>query len=234
MSSPQRPARRTPDCWLHTSGFESKYNVRVDVVAVGSGQAIELRRGDADIVLSHAPSLEEPFVSTATGCSGGRSCTTVRDSGAPDDPAGATATTHDGFSRIGPTRPLSFAIGQFGTYVKELRYGSGRAGPSRSGMVQGVGKGMEETLQMARRCRLHINRRGDIFRDQTGVPRSCSGTTACSTSTASYPLTLTSPIVNIRHSIFFAEWLVNPGTQDMIASYTKNGRQLFYPNALPP
>jgi tungstate transport system substrate-binding protein len=43
--------------------FERRSGVDVKVVAVGSGQALELaRRGDADVVLAHAPDLEHQFM----------------------------------------------------------------------------------------------------------------------------------------------------------------------------
>ena len=43
--------------------FEKEAGIRVKVVAVGSGQALELgRRGDADVLLTHAPKAEEQFV----------------------------------------------------------------------------------------------------------------------------------------------------------------------------
>ncbi len=43
--------------------FQKKYNCRVDVVAVGTGQSLELgRRGDADVVLVHSRKGEDQFV----------------------------------------------------------------------------------------------------------------------------------------------------------------------------
>src|ERR1700747_1757418 len=43
--------------------FERASGYRVEVIAVGSGQALELgRRGDADVVLSHAPAAERALV----------------------------------------------------------------------------------------------------------------------------------------------------------------------------
>lgn len=43
--------------------FREETGIEVKVIAVGSGQALELgRRGDADVVLTHAPEAEEQFV----------------------------------------------------------------------------------------------------------------------------------------------------------------------------
>ena len=43
--------------------FEDEAGVNVKIIAVGTGQALEMgRRGDADVLLVHAPSAEEEFV----------------------------------------------------------------------------------------------------------------------------------------------------------------------------
>ena len=43
--------------------FEEQYNFRVNPIAVGSGAALEMgRRGDADVLLTHAPATEWPLV----------------------------------------------------------------------------------------------------------------------------------------------------------------------------
>jgi tungstate transport system substrate-binding protein len=48
--------------------FEKKYGVKVDVVAVGTGQALQIgRNGDADVVMVHAPALEKKFVEEGYG-----------------------------------------------------------------------------------------------------------------------------------------------------------------------
>jgi tungstate transport system substrate-binding protein len=48
--------------------FEEQTHVRVKVVAVGSGQALELgRRGDADVLLTHAPEAEQRFMAEGFG-----------------------------------------------------------------------------------------------------------------------------------------------------------------------
>ena len=48
--------------------FEQKFNARVDVVAVGTGQAIEIgTKGDADVILVHARARENKFVEEGHG-----------------------------------------------------------------------------------------------------------------------------------------------------------------------
>ncbi|MEM3816229.1 MAG: substrate-binding domain-containing protein, partial [Candidatus Bathyarchaeia archaeon] len=48
--------------------FEEKYNIKVRVLPMGSGRAIEVaKRGDADIVLVHSRSLELEFLNSGYG-----------------------------------------------------------------------------------------------------------------------------------------------------------------------
>ncbi len=48
--------------------FEAKYNVKVEVISLGTGQAIETgKRGDCDIILVHARDLEDKFVEEGHG-----------------------------------------------------------------------------------------------------------------------------------------------------------------------
>lgn len=48
--------------------FEEKHNIEVDVISVGTGQAIETgERGDCDIILVHARELEDQFVEEGYG-----------------------------------------------------------------------------------------------------------------------------------------------------------------------
>src|SRR6266540_1601827 len=48
--------------------FEQKYNAKVDIVAVGTGQALKLgENGDADVVLVHARKQEDAFVAAGFG-----------------------------------------------------------------------------------------------------------------------------------------------------------------------
>ncbi len=48
--------------------FEQQYNVRLDVIAVGTGKALKLgENGDVDVVFVHAPKAEQAFVNAGFG-----------------------------------------------------------------------------------------------------------------------------------------------------------------------
>jgi tungstate transport system substrate-binding protein len=48
--------------------FEQRHNAKIDVIAVGTGKALKLaENGDVDVVLVHAPDLEEAFVAAGHG-----------------------------------------------------------------------------------------------------------------------------------------------------------------------
>jgi tungstate transport system substrate-binding protein len=49
-------------------GFEEEYDVQVDVIAVGTGQALEMgENGDADVLLVHARAREDAFMEAGHG-----------------------------------------------------------------------------------------------------------------------------------------------------------------------
>ena len=74
--------------------FEEETGYNVKIIAVGTGQALEMgRRGDADVLLVHAPSAEEEFVAEGHGVN--RLLVMHNDFiivGPEDDPAGVAAT----------------------------------------------------------------------------------------------------------------------------------------------
>ena len=48
--------------------FEEKYNVKLDVISVGTGKAIRLgKNGDVDLIFVHAPGAEKKFVNDGYG-----------------------------------------------------------------------------------------------------------------------------------------------------------------------
>ena len=105
--------------------FEQRHNVIVDVIAVGTGQALQIgRTGDADVLMVHAPALEEQFVADGYGVE--RVYFMYNDFiilGPANDPAGVGRAQNavDAMRRIAESRSLFISRGDnSGTHVKEL------------------------------------------------------------------------------------------------------------------
>jgi len=134
--------------------FEADYNVDVDVIAVGTGQAIEIgKSGDADVLLVHNRAQEEAFVSEGYGIE--RVPVMFNDFvlvGPLDDPAGiaSAGSAAEALHRIFDRRTTFVSRGDdSGTHAKEqeLWEAAGlKPGPSDFWHLS-IGQGMGETLQ---------------------------------------------------------------------------------------
>lgn len=134
--------------------FEQQTGIKVKVVAVGSGQALEMgRRGDADLLLTHSPDAEQEFVLAGHGSE--RLLVMSNDFllvGPSADPA-QVASSNDVLEAI---RHISAAAAPFvsrgddsGTHVKERALWE-QAGVSPVGdWYLQAGSGMAQTLRMA-------------------------------------------------------------------------------------
>jgi hypothetical protein len=105
--------------------FESRYGADVEVIAVGTGQSIELgRNGDADVVLVHARSLEDQFVAEGFGIN--RQDVMYNDFiiiGPAADPAGIKGLTDAvaALNKLVETKSLFISRGDnSGTHTKEI------------------------------------------------------------------------------------------------------------------
>ncbi|HEX9674855.1 MAG TPA: substrate-binding domain-containing protein [Anaerolineales bacterium] len=133
--------------------FEEEFNARVDVVAVGTGQAIELgQNGDADVILVHARAREDEFVAAGFGLA--RSDVMYNDFivvGPQADPAGieGLATAAEAFAAIAAAEaPFASRGDDSGTHTKELSIWTLEPSPDQ-GWYLSLGQGMGETLQFA-------------------------------------------------------------------------------------
>jgi tungstate transport system substrate-binding protein len=104
--------------------FETRYGADVEVIAVGTGQAIELGRNcDVDVVLVHARSQEDAFVNDGAGIN--RQDVMYNDFvivGPPSDPAGIKGMTDAAaaFQKIAETGSPFISRGDnSGTHTKE-------------------------------------------------------------------------------------------------------------------
>lgn len=140
--------------------FEKRYNARVDVVAVGTGQALEIAaHGDTDVVLVHAPSKEDAFMETGHGLL--REDVMYNDFviiGPAEDPAAISGLTDAvfAFTKIAEAEYTFISRGdESGTHVKELEIW-GKAGlVPAGGWYISAGAGMGAVLTMAQEKRAY-------------------------------------------------------------------------------
>ena len=134
--------------------FEKKTGYRVKTIAVGSGQSLAMgARGDADVVLAHAPSLERKYVSEAVFVT--RRLVMHNDFvvvGPPSDPARikGAGRVRDVFARLLEGKAPFVSRGdKSGTHLLELTLWEKTGGkPEGSWYIQ-VGQGMGAALNVA-------------------------------------------------------------------------------------
>jgi tungstate transport system substrate-binding protein len=134
--------------------FERSCGCRVDVVAVGTGQALEIaRRGDADVVLVHARRAEDEFVAPVT-----RARVDVMNYdfvlvGPTGDPAkiAGLGLASDAFAAIARVQaPFAGRGDQWGTHTAELSiWAPAKRMPAGNAWYRSLGQGMGETLVFA-------------------------------------------------------------------------------------
>lgn len=134
--------------------FEARYGVDVQVIAVGSGQALELgERGDADVLLVHAREQEERFVREGHGIR--REDVMTNDFvvvGPADDPAGirGMASAGEAFAVIARAQATFISRGdESGTHAKEKAIWAAVGIEPSGDWYVSVGQGMGEVLTMA-------------------------------------------------------------------------------------
>lgn len=232
--------------------FEQKHNARVDVVAVGTGQALEIgAKGDADVVLVHARAREDKFVADGDGVN--RLDVMYNDYivvGPTADPAGisGSALAKEALAKIVEAQaPFASRGDDSGTHTKEKSlWASATITPTAdSGWYFAVGQGMGETLLFANeKLAYTLADRGTWLAMQEKLPALTilvggatidqNGDKALLNPYGVIPVNPEQhPGVNFELATQFAEWLTAAETQQMIGDYGKEqfGQPLFYPNS---
>lgn len=134
--------------------FEAEFNVEVDVIAVGTGQAITLGEdGNADVLLVHARSREDAFM--ADGHSVRREDVMYNDFvvlGPENDPAGIAGLTNvaESFAKLADVGAGFISRGdESGTHTKELSVWKAAGIEPAGDWYISAGQGMGEVLTMA-------------------------------------------------------------------------------------
>jgi tungstate transport system substrate-binding protein len=235
--------------------FESQCGCRVDVVAVGTGQALELgRRGDADVLLVHAPEQEAAFMKE--GHAVRRDDVMYNDFvivGPAEDPAGVSKASmaKDAFRRI-QSASASFASrgDKSGTHTKELALWQSAGAPPAAGAAWylSVGQGMGETLTFANERNAYaLTDRATWTSMQGRLPslRLLFGGTSAGANPDRdlrnrYGVIVIDQArhagVNTALGLRFADWLVSAPAQERIGDFGRDasGHGMFTPNAARP
>lgn len=233
--------------------FEQQTGSKVEVVAVGTGQALELgANGDADVVLVHARSREDTFVNDGDGVN--RRDVMYNDFvivGPAADPAGIKGATSakEAFATIAAKgAPFASRGDDSGTHTKEKGiWASAQITPTQElAWYKSLGQGMGETLVTANEMQAYtVADRGTWLATQKNLPNLVilvGGDTIADNPDKAllnpYGVIPVSPLkhpgVNADLAEQFAAWLVSPETQQLIGAYGVEtfGQALFYPSAV--
>ena len=224
--------------------FERQSGHHVKVIAVGSGQALAMgRRGDVDLVLSHAPEAERLL--TDSGYFVSRRLVMHNEFlivGPKNDPAGVRGMTDAAAAlrRIADApAPFVSRGDQSGTHQRELQLWrqAGRAVPERGARYLEMGQGMGATLQAADEkhgytltdLATYLAWRGRLLL----VPLVQGDPVLYNVYHVLQPDPRNSARINVEGGKALSDFLVAPATQRLIAAFGQSrfGRSLFVPDA---
>ena len=222
--------------------FEQKTGIKVRVVAVGTGQALDIaRRGDADVVFVHDEAAEKQFLAEGYGVR--RFAVMYNDFvliGPKNDPAKV-----GGNDAVAALRKIYAAQAPYvsrgdrsGTHAAELRLWR-LAGidiaTTRGAWYRDTGSGMGPALNTASAMNAYILAdRGTwlSFKNRLNLTILVQGDPPLFNQ---YGVMLVNPArhphVKKEFSQQFIDWLISAEGQQAIASYKIGGEQLFFPNA---
>lgn len=224
--------------------FEKESGIKVRVVALGTGQALDTgRRGDADVVFVHDKVAEEKFVAEGWGVE--RKEVMYNDFilvGPKADPAKAAGKDIlEGLRRIAGAEPRPAFVSRgdkSGTHAAELRYwkmASVDLETIKGPWYRDTGSGMGPALNAAssmnaylladRGTWLAFKNRGDLGVVVEGDTRLFNQYGVILVNPAKYPH------VKKDEGQRFIDWLLSSTGQKTIAEYKIGGEQLFFPNA---
>ncbi|MBI1944006.1 MAG: extracellular solute-binding protein [Betaproteobacteria bacterium] len=223
--------------------FENRTGIQVRVVALGTGQSLDMgKRGDADVVFVHAQGLEEKFAAEGYGVK--RFEVMYNDFvlvGPKSDPAKISGTKDivAALQKIRAARaPFASRGDRSGTHFAELelwKIAGVDIAKDRGPWYRDTGSGMGPTLNTAsamsayaltdRGTWLSFRNRGPLVVSVEGDKRLFNQYGVILVNPARHP--------HVKRDMgqAFIDWVVSPEGQDAIAAYKIGGEQLFFPNA---
>ena len=223
--------------------FERKTGIQVRVVALGTGQSLDMgKRGDADVVFVHAKPLEEKFVAEGYGV---RRLEVMYNDFVLVGPRSDPAKVRGSKDIVAALRKIRAAQVPFtsrgdksGTHFAELELWKAAGvdiAKDRGPWYRDTGSGMGPTLNTAagmnayaltdRGTWLSFKNRGDLAISVEGDQRLFNQYGVILVNPAKHPH------VKKEMAQAFVDWIVSPEGQKAIAAYKISGEQLFFPNA---
>jgi tungstate transport system substrate-binding protein len=223
--------------------FEEEFNVTVNVIAVGTGQALQIgRSGDADVLMVHAPALE-----------GGVCCRRIRSRAGvlhvqrlrgtrpSRRPAGVrnASSAADAFARIADAGATFISRGDnSGTHVKERDiWASAGVDPTEGsgGWYREVGQGMGAVITLANDQEAYtLSDRGTYLSYVSDIDLEVVNEGDESLFNPYGAIAVNPerhPHVQAQLAQALIDYIVSDEGQQRIADYTVNGFQLFFPDA---
>ncbi|WP_027718049.1 substrate-binding domain-containing protein [Desulfovirgula thermocuniculi] len=222
--------------------FEKRTGYRIKVIAVGTGQALEMgKRGEADVLLVHSPQAERELVDSGVGIN--YRLVMHNDFvlvGPENDPAGVKAakSAAEAFKKIAATQSTFVSRGdESGTHKKEKEIWQ-EAGIAPGGRwYQEAGTGMGNTLNIAsEKGGYTLSDRATYLANQKHLKLKILLEGDKSLLNI-YHVMQVNPDkfakVNAAGAKAFVDFLVSPEGQQIIGSFgvDKYGQPLFFPDA---
>jgi len=223
--------------------FQKKTGIQVRVVALGTGQALDLaRRGDADVVFVHARSAEEKFIAEGHGV---RRFDVMYNDFVLIGPRADPAKISGGKDILGGLKKIKAASAPFvsrgdrsGTHIAELdlwKLAGIDIATEKGPWYRDTGQGMGPALNTAAAMNAYILAdRGTwiSFKNRGGLAIAVEGDKRLFNQ---YGVMLVNPArhPNVKKDLgqAFVDWVISPEGQKTIAEYKIGGEQLFFPNA---
>jgi tungstate transport system substrate-binding protein len=223
--------------------FEKKTGIQVRVVALGTGQALDMgRRGDADVVFVHARPLEEKFLAEGHGV---KRFEVMYNDFALIGPKSDPAKVAGGKDVLEAFRKIKTAQAPFvsrgdksGTHFAELQIWKAAGidiAKDKGAWYRDTGQGMGPALNTAAGMDAYLLAdRGTwlSFRNRANLAVLVEGDRRLFNQ---YGIMLVNPA---KHSSVkkeagqaFIDWVISPEGQKAIADYKIGGEQLFFPSA---
>ena len=221
--------------------FEERFGADIRIIAAGTGQALELgRRGDADVLLVHAPEKEIAFMEDGYGLF--RKHVMHNEFlivGPRDDPAGIRGLRNapEALRMIFESHARFASRGDdSGTHANELDlWNRVELNPESFGeWYLQVGQGMGDTLRMTNELKAYtLTDEGTWYALNKMLPNLIIAVSGDLTLVNLYSVI---PVddnlhvnVNSKLAVNFSDWITSKEVQEKIGKYEMNGHQLFTP-----